>query len=158
VRGFALILLVAFASLQFVARPVRDNPPFQRAQSFETVLPVPPGIRTLVRESCQDCHSNETAWPWYSAVAPLSWVMAEDVQKGRQVFNLSRFGENASPAKMMGRLVTMCSVMQTGRMPDTKYLWLHPGAKLSPAEIGTFCDWTKSEVKAIRARAKAAKP
>src|SRR6478672_7737844 len=75
-------LFVAFLAAQIV--PVtRVNPP------VEGDLTAPADVKAVLRRACYDCHSNETVWPWYSHVAPVSWLVADDVNKGRRHWNFS---------------------------------------------------------------------
>ena len=76
----------------------------------------------LMRGACMDCHSNETAWPWYSNVAPVSWLVQSDVDEGRRELNLST-GE--------AELEEMIETIRGGSMPPWQYKPTHPGARLS---------------------------
>lgn len=91
--------------------------------------------RDLARRACFDCHSNETAWPWYSNVAPLSWLVTIDVMEGRGKMNFSDWGRGYQPS--IGEIV---GVIQEGEMPPFQYLVMHPEAKLSAAEKQALID------------------
>jgi hypothetical protein len=83
----------------------------------------------LARAACYDCHSNETEWPAYSYVAPMSWLIRRDVEQGREELNFSRwdeFGDEAHDA---------AEELEEGSMPPSQYLPLHPDARLSDAEV-----------------------
>src|ERR1700677_1307278 len=83
-----LTLLAMFCALQFV--PVnRANPPVDPAKKLQP----PPEVEVILRASCYDCHSDETRWPWYSYVAPVSWWIANHVQDGRRRLNLSEWAD-----------------------------------------------------------------
>ena len=84
VRRLAIAAVLVAAAIQFV--PVdRTNPP------VETALTAPPAVREILVGACFDCHSHETTWPWYSRVAPLSWLIADHVTEGRRDLNFSRW-------------------------------------------------------------------
>jgi hypothetical protein len=83
----------------------------------------------LARRACYSCHSNETDWPVYSWVAPMSWLVRKDVESGRHELNFSEWDEHDSRADDAAETVT------NGDMPPGRYTWLHPDAKLSEAEI-----------------------
>jgi hypothetical protein len=136
-RGLTLFLF-AFLGMQFL-RPDRTNPPAPAAASLQAR--VPPEIKALLDRSCRECHSNETRWPWYSNVAPVSWLVADDVHKGRDKFNLSEWTSYPSDDqdKLLG---AMCNLAQRGRMPLPIYLVIHRDAKPSPAEIKALCAWS----------------
>src|SRR6186713_2611186 len=88
VRRALIVFIVAFVAIQ-VIRPDRTNPPAPQATSL---LPkVPSEVRGILDRSCRDCHSNETRWPLYSQVAPMSWLVAGHVRDGRDAFNYSEW-------------------------------------------------------------------
>ena len=87
-----------------------------------------PQTRTLFFRACADCHSNETAWPWYTNVAPISWLTSHDVVDGRRSMNVSEWGQRKNKADEAAETV------QKNEMPPWFYLPLHPTAKLTTAE------------------------
>ena len=100
------------------------NPPVTGTPKWDS-----PRTRELFDRACKDCHSNETVWPWYSNVAPVSWVTAIDVKIGRKKFNVSEWGR---PGKNDGD--EAAGETRKGKMPPWFYLPAHPEAKLTPAE------------------------
>ena len=132
------LFLVVFIAVQFV-RPDRTNPPAPVAASLQAKTP--PDIKALLDRSCRDCHSNETRWPWYSTVAPMSWMVAGDVHQGRDHFNYSEWNTYVSDDqdKLLG---AMCALAKRGRMPLPSYLLTHRHAKLSPADVTALCTWS----------------
>lgn len=100
-----------------------SNPPSTKEPTWDS-----PQTRELARRACFDCHSNETGWRWYSYVAPVSWLVGNDVQGGRRHLN---FTEWDKPQKHSGDVAGM---VKSGDMPPWFYLPLHPSAKLSDAE------------------------
>jgi hypothetical protein len=138
-RTLLLVILVAVIAAQFV-RPDRTNPPVQNGMSL--VARATPPVAAVLTRSCRDCHSNETRWPWYSNVAPMSWLVAHDVHEGRDHFNFSMW--TAYDADDQDKLLNgMCSLAKRRRMPLPQYLLIHGDAKLSDAEITTLCAWTE---------------
>lgn len=124
-----IALLVAMLSALFgliQLLPVgaaRSNPPVVAEPQWDS-----PRTRELFRRSCGDCHSNSTVWPWYSRVAPLSWVVAHDVAEGRERLNVSEWQRPQKDAHESAKEV------REGEMPLRSYLWAHPEARLSDAE------------------------
>jgi hypothetical protein len=134
----ATILGVVFIAIQFV--PVeRSNQPVDPNRTFQAKVNVPPYIDRLVSRSCYDCHSNETDWPWYSYIAPSSWLLSADVQNGRSLLNFSNWDYNMF--RSVGRLDQMAEEVYQGRMPLPIYLIMHPDAKLSNTEKDSLLDW-----------------
>ena len=88
-----------------------------------------PATRALFKRACFDCHSNETVWPWYANVAPVSWLVQNDVDGGREHLNFSEWDRPWRHAKDVAEEVRL------GDMPPSIYTPLHPEAKLSDAEV-----------------------
>jgi hypothetical protein len=85
-----------------------------------------------------DCHSNRTAWPWYSGVAPASWLVVDDVKEARAEFNLSEWGKLA-PNTAQEKRKAMCAEVRDGEMPPWQYLLLHPEAKVRAEDVAALC-------------------
>jgi hypothetical protein len=127
------ILAAAFVGIQLV--PVeRTNPP------VESMVPAPAEVETLLRRSCWDCHSNETVWPWYSKVAPASWLVAHDVTEGRDEMNFTAW--NRLSSKKAAKAATKClKEVEKGEMPPWFYTPLHSAARIAPADIEVLRRW-----------------
>ena len=136
---FVGILLVL--GIQLIPVP-RANP--------EVVAPitVPDDVRMVLENSCYDCHSNLTEWPWYSRVAPVSWLVYKDVKKGRDELNFSEWGEY-SDRRRDHKLEEVEEKVSEGEMPLKVYLPLHPEARLSDADRQTLIEWSRAEREAV---------
>lgn len=106
--------------------------PYGRDHENPEVVGEPPWDRSRTRELffqvCKDCHSNETVWPWYSSVAPASWLVRRDVGEGRSHFNVSEWGRDENHGDEAAEL------LRAGEMPPWFYLPMHPNARLSDGE------------------------
>jgi hypothetical protein len=91
-----------------------------------------PATRALAKRACYDCHSNETVWPWYSHVAPVSWLVMSDVVNGRHEMNFSEWDKLQDGADHAAKMVNR------RKMPLKKYLLMHPDARLSTAELDSL--------------------
>ena len=155
-KKFLKWALVALALL-FVAaqaiRPAMKNPPVDESKTLRANSQVTPEVGAILDRSCNDCHSNQTVWPWYSQLAPVSWLLTRDVNEGRQQVNFSEWG-TYNQRKAARKLKEMCEQVEHNEMPLWFYLPLHPTAKLSDADRKTLCDWAKQE----SARISAAQP
>ena len=121
-------------AVQFI--PVdRSNPPAEGEIMESTEL------KTILKRSCYDCHSNETVWPWYSYVAPVSWLVADDVHEGRKHLNFSNW-QNIEVRKVSKAKQEIWEMVSEGEMPLGKYVFLHPEAKLSEKDKQIIKDWT----------------
>lgn len=141
IMGIALGVIVL--GIQFF-RPNRDNPAVDPLQSLFSNAQVPPEVATLIRSACFDCHSNETRWPFYSNIAPVSWLVAMDVTQGRKHMNFSEWGSYANKKRAL-KLDRMQDEVTEGGMPLPKYLLLHPDARLSDADRKRIADWAATE-------------
>jgi hypothetical protein len=110
---------------------------------------MPLEVRALARRSCYDCHSNETKWPWYSHVAPVSWLIERDVRAGRDHLNLSRWQDYSLQQKEK-LLADIASVVKNHEMPLPQYTLLHRDAKLSDAETDIMYRWARTERRKLK--------
>jgi len=110
---------------------------------------IPSPVLSALERACQNCHSQNTEWPWYSAIPPISWQIHNDVDHGRQFMDLSKWS-SYSEAKKRGILISIRAAVQTHAMPPAKYVWMHPEAKLSAAEQRSLENWAKGEQQRIR--------
>jgi hypothetical protein len=138
---------VIFAAAQFI-RPERTNPPAVEARAAASYLEMPSEVQVILKRACYDCHSNETRWPWYSNVAPVSWFVIDHVDHGRKHLNFSDWAQtdrHAENQDLDAQLDRIYKEVKEGEMPLGSYLILHPAAKLSDQEINVICDWATSE-------------
>lgn len=132
-----------------VRQPDRTNPPVDPAQSIARHLTVPDDVAAILDRACRDCHSNETRWPLYAYVAPISWEVAEHVASGRQEMNLSEWG-TYDRDMAQDLLTVMCRQARSREMPLPSYTRLHRDARLADAEIKRLCEWTAAERRKLR--------
>jgi hypothetical protein len=134
------IVIAAVAAAAQFARPTRMNPPVQ------SDLTAPVEVTTMLRSACYDCHSNETRWPWYSTIAPLSWLMQHDVNRGRERLDFSQWAEYASdPGTAAQKLEKIAQFVTRGDMAPWHYRMLHPTARLTPRQRDTLIGWVNQE-------------
>jgi hypothetical protein len=142
------IALVVFVLIQLVPSG-QSNPPVMSSQTIERTLTVPPQVKAILERSCKNCHSNETVWPWYAKIAPVSWFLAGDVNSARDDMNLSEWGV-ANPDAQRDTLLELCRQVRKGAMPLSAYTWLHREAVLRPADVTTLCEWSEAARKELR--------
>ncbi len=124
---------VLFGLAQLV--PVdRTNP------AVENDVAAPRKANEVLRRACYDCHSNETAWPWYSRVAPVSWLLARDVQQGRRELNFSTWN-TYEPKRQAKKLKETVEEIREGEMPPWYYVIMHSQAKLTGADRAAIERW-----------------
>lgn len=147
IKIIAIILFVGFAGLQFI-RPERTNPPINKNETLESTTTMPNEIQAILKRSCNDCHSNETVYPWYSNIAPISWSVVDHIKEGREELNFSKWGTYSERRKLR-KLEEICEEVESGEMPHYQYLWIHWDAALSEIDKKNICDWTKTEINRI---------
>jgi hypothetical protein len=127
------------------------------ATDLKLSLSLPSDVAAVLRRSCLDCHSNQTVWPWYSYIAPASWLVERDVSEGRDHVNLS-FWREYTWEERRKLLADFASVVKNGEMPLPQYTWIHPGAKLSAADIDVLFRWARTERRKMSAAAARTEP
>lgn len=129
------LLVIVLIGIQFI--PVeRTNPP------VSLDIGAPDNISAILRTSCYDCHSNETIWPWYSHIAPVSFLVAGDVEDGRKHLNFSEW-DKYNDKERSDLLDEIIEEVEKEEMPLTIYTFTHPNAKLDPYRIGLLKEWVK---------------
>ena len=136
--GFGLIALI----IQFI--PV-DLPPADQDRSGDMLGTglANEEIAQLLKTSCYNCHSNETVYPWYSHVAPSSWLVAKDVRDGRDELNFSTWLQYDT-SRMIRKLDDIATEVGEGHMPKGIYTLVHPSARLSAGQRDLIVAWTES--------------
>jgi hypothetical protein len=133
----AVAFVVVLAAAQLV-RPDRANPPTDASRTIQAHLGTGSGVVAVLDRACNECHSNATVWPWYTHVAPLSWVMAYAVTEGRKAVNFSEWGAYQREVQRT-LLDASCADVSDGKMPGSPYTLLHPEARLSTQDVETIC-------------------
>ncbi len=118
-------LVVLFVAIQAIPYGrAHANPPVKGEPPWDS-----PRTEELARRACYDCHSNETNWPWYTNIAPLSWWIENNVREGRDELNFSEWGVRRQEGGEAAETV------RKGSMPPIEYTWLHPAARLGDEEL-----------------------
>lgn len=137
VKKIGIGLVIVLVVMQFI--PVdRSNPDYDK----DFALDVTGDIRGILETSCFDCHSNETSWPWYSYIAPTKFLVAHDVEEGREHLNFSNWYGMDIPDRMHVKK-EIWEEVEEGNMPLPVYLLLHGDAELSEAQKETIKEWTE---------------
>jgi hypothetical protein len=142
----SVVFVVVFAAAQLV-RPVRANPATDASRTIQAHVGTTTGLAAVLDRSCRDCHSNATVWPAYAQIAPLSWLMASAVTKGRNAVNFSEWGTYSPDVQRM-LLSTSCQDVSSGKMPGL-YTLVRPETRLSPQDIETICTAARTAAQAL---------
>lgn len=130
IGGFLLIQVVPYGH-------DHSNPPITSEPNWDS-----PQTKELAQRACFDCHSNETVWPWYSNVAPVSWLVQHDTEEGRQYLNFSTWNEGGKGREPDEAI----EAVGEGWMPPPMYLTMHPEARLTPAEKQALMNGLRSTI------------
>jgi hypothetical protein len=130
----SILFVSVFIGMQFVPTPGTSKTSTAKTHTAEMI---DPQVGKILNRSCQDCHSNRTAWPWYSHVAPVSWVISKHVNEGREVLDFSKW-ENQPPSADERMLI--CDAVSNGWMPLSGYTAIHRDAKLSSQDVELICE------------------
>ncbi len=135
-------LFIVFILIQFVPVHLQD-PNTAPAKDFLHINQPSSEISSMMRNACYDCHSNATEFPWYSHVAPVSWMLESHIDEARAHINLSEWGnypEKTANLKLEGMTIDV----KEGVMPLTSYTWMHPKARLTDAQRTQLVDYLRS--------------
>ena len=141
-RKVILALLILLVLIQFV--PIEQTNPEGKGE-----IAVNDSISTILNKSCYDCHSNETKWPWYTTVAPISWRIIDHIEEGRRELNFSDWLSYSLKRKLR-KLNEVVEEVEKGEMPLKEYVLLHPGSDLSEEEKTTLITWAKMEIDSLK--------
>lgn len=147
VKVFLVVGGVIFVLIQFI-QPNRTNPEFDNATTMQAELNMPENISSLLARGCKDCHSNQTFWPFYSYIAPASWLVSYDVMEGRKHLNISEWGKYSINKKVQ-KLSGVYQAVSDRSMPLPKYIPLHPEANFSDAERDMLARWAQTEAEKL---------
>ncbi|WP_051284420.1 heme-binding domain-containing protein [Desulforegula conservatrix] len=131
------VLIAIFAGIQFI--PVeKTNPPVTGD------IDAPPAVSSILKRACYDCHSNETKWPWYSKIAPVSLLIANDVNEGREYLNFSIWKDLSEEGHQSIKMAILEKISK-GEMPLPQYKLAHPEAKLTDYDKKIIKQWIEPE-------------
>ncbi len=156
IKRIILIIVVLLVAIQLY-RPAKTNPAEDPAKTLKASTQMPSDVAQTMDHSCTDCHTNRTVWPKYSYVAPVSWLVTDDVNEGRRHVNFSEWA-TYSVQRQQAKLEDICNEVKDGGMPLKQYTWMHAGTKLDQQQRDAICAWTKSEQQRITARTGVAVP
>lgn len=142
-KWLGLGLLAGLILIQFFP-PEKNMAALESSEDFLMLASPPDDLSALIKKSCYDCHSNQTAYPWYSRVAPISWYLDKHIKKGKEDLNLSEYGsmDKADKIKVLNDLY---EVVEAGTMPLISYSLIHKAARLSDEDKEAIMSWSERE-------------
>jgi hypothetical protein len=144
------ILLLAFIVIQFF-RPAKNMAEGISKNDISTIYPVSADVQSILKTSCNDCHSNNTVYPWYAEVQPVTWWLNNHVVDGKKHLNFSEFA-GYSLRKQYHKLEEVDEMVKKGEMPLDSYLWIHKNANLSDEQKLTIANWVTAVMDTMKAK------
>lgn len=148
IKKVLLILLVVLVGIQFI--PTKRNQNQQVLESdISKTFTLPAEIQTIFKNSCYDCHSNNTNYPWYNKIQPVSWLLENHIKKGKKELNFSEFG-SYSKRKQKNKLKSIKSQVIDDEMPMFTYTLIHTNAKLTKSDKKLIKNWANQLMDSIK--------
>ncbi len=138
IKILLVIGILAFVIIQFF-QPEKNTSTDMQNHIFSKEQ-LPENVKEIITTSCLDCHSNNTTYLWYHKIAPVSWLVSNDVIKGKKELNFSEWGELDDYDKI-GAIEDIRQEIEQKTMPIKPYIMMHPGAKLSDEEVAALTAW-----------------
>jgi len=148
IKKILIVALVALVGLQFW-RPEKNQSGYESVAAFELETKPSKEVAALLRNKCYDCHSNQTTYPWYAEIAPVSLWIADHVEEGKEHFDVSAW-ESYSVKKKDHKLDELIEEVEEGEMPLKEYNWLHDN--LTEEEKEAIITWAREARKPFRAQ------
>ena len=140
-KKIAWALLIIFVAMQFY-RPEKNEATGDDLSKFLEETNPPQEVAGILESSCYDCHTNQTNYPWYNEVAPVSWWLADHIEEGKEHLNFSAW-ESYSPKKKDHKLEEVVETVESAEMPLNEYTWTHSEANLTEAQRKAVMDWAQ---------------
>jgi hypothetical protein len=147
-KKILLTLLAIFVIIQFI-RPTRNISKEIAANDITRLYNVPTDVQQVLKVSCNDCHSNNTNYPWYTNIQPVGWWMQSHVDGGKYHLDLSSFG-TYDKQEQHHKLEELIEEVKEGHMPLNSYLWIHGEAKLSQEQKNLLINWAQGLMQQIK--------
>jgi hypothetical protein len=149
-KKILLVLLIALIVIQFI-HPSRNEAKGEQTNTISKTFTIPDGVKTILDKACMDCHSNNTAYPWYSKVQPVDWWMTHHVNEGKRELNFDEFA-TYNLRRQYHKLEEVAEEVKEGAMPLNSYTWIHKDAILTAAEKENLVNWADGLRAEMRAK------
>jgi hypothetical protein len=149
IKRILLILLVALIAIQFV-RPAK-NVSTDQSRNIKTLYAVPENVHTILTKACNDCHTNNTIYPWYAAVQPVLWWLDDHVKEGKSHLNFDEY-TTYNLRRQYHKMEEVIEMVKEKEMPLDSYTWVHRDAKLTDEERVILSSWAQSVMDTMKAQ------
>ena len=149
-KKILIFLLIAFVIIQFI-RPAKNKAAGAQPNYIGNVYAIPGDVKTILVKACNDCHSNNTSYPWYSKIQPLLWWLDKHIREGKKHLNFDEY-THKSLRYRYHKMEETIEMVKDGKMPLKSYTWGHKDAILTPGEKNKLLGWAQSIMDTMRAR------
>ena len=149
-RKILLIIIVILIGIQFI-RPAKNQSADVLTSDISHVYPVPQNVSVILKKACNDCHSNNTVYPWYAEVQPVAWWLNHHIQEGKNELNFNEFTAYAVP-RQYHKMEEVIEQVKEGEMPLWSYTLIHTDAKLTDEEKQTLINWAEGIRSTMKAK------
>jgi hypothetical protein len=149
-KKIGLFLLICLVIIQFI-RPAKNNSITDSSKQITAVTAVPENVNVILKKACNDCHSNNTTYPWYSNIQPVYFWLNNHIKEGKREINFDEFASYRL-RKQYHKMEKLIDEIQEGEMPLSSYTWIHKDAKLTDVEKATLTDWAQSIMDSMKAK------
>lgn len=143
-------LVAAIGLIQFI-HPERNSDAAITANHISNIAPPPADVQLILAKACNDCHSNNTVYPWYSKLQPVDWWLTNHINDGKRHLNFSEFGSYPL-RRQYKKLLETAEEIEEGEMPLSSYTWIHKDAVLTPSEKEAVIKWARDAAAAVYTR------
>jgi hypothetical protein len=141
IKRIFIFLLAAFAAIQFI-RPDRNISAGVSPNHISKAFSVPDSVRQILSTSCNDCHSNNTQYPWYNSIQPIGWWLSNHIEEGKEHLNFDEFASYRL-RKQFHKFEEITEMVKENEMPLSSYVLIHRGAKLSGEQKILITGWSE---------------
>lgn len=150
IKKIFLFLLVALVIIQFI-RPGKNKAEGPQPNYIGHVFNVPPDVKMILEKACNDCHSNNTKYPWYAQVQPVLWWLNDHIKDGKKHVNYDEY-TSRSLRYQYHKMEETVEMIRDGKMPLDSYTWVHKDAKLSKDEKTKITNWANSIMDTMKSK------
>jgi DNA replicative helicase MCM subunit Mcm2 (Cdc46/Mcm family) len=144
------VFLAALIAIQFI-HPKRNKSEGPQPNYIGKVYAIPDDVQSIMAKACNDCHSNNTRYPWYSRIQPVHWWLNKHVVEGKKKINYDEY-TNRPLRYQYHKLEETIEMVKEGEMPLNSYTWTHKDAKLTEEEKAKITGWAQSVMDTMKAR------
>ena len=149
-KKILLFLLIALIIIQFI-HPEKNKADDAQANFIGNAFPVPEKVKIILVKACNDCHTNNTSYPWYTNIQPVHWWMDNHISEGKKELNFDEY-KNRNLRFQYHKMEEIAEQVKDGEMPLESYTWMHEDAKLSEVEKKELINWADGIRDSLKAR------